>query len=63
MYTCNSVLGALFIILGLYCVVWGKSTEVEKTTELDALIKSSKESELRDTAAVEAQFDDPRQLP
>ena len=46
------MLGAVFIILGLYSVLWGKSKEMMTTTQLNAF-KSSKESESRDIAAVE----------
>ncbi|KAL6345958.1 hypothetical protein AAG906_025238 [Vitis piasezkii] len=48
----GSMLGAVFIILGLYSVLWGKSKEMMTTTQLNAF-KSSKESESRDIAAVE----------
>lgn len=48
------MIGGVFIILGLYCVLWGKSKETKKTTEPDAFKIISKESELKEIVAVEA---------
>lgn len=34
-FACNSLIGAVLIIIGLYVVLWGKGKEMKKTTQLD----------------------------